>query len=51
MLFRSALTADETHGNGGPDAHEGSGYDLPEAPEWDEQTHGVTQPRVRGTVA
>lgn len=46
-----ALTADETHGNGGAAAQESSGYDLPEVPEWDEQMHGVTQPRVRGTVA
>ena len=44
------LTADRTHRHSGPGEGAGHGMDVPAVAEWDEQTHGVTQPRIRGTV-
>ena len=41
------LVGDRTHGHASHDDE----LDEPVVPEWDEQTHGVTQPRVRGAMA
>ena len=45
------LAADRTHSYGGAADDAGHGHDVPVIPEWDEQTHGVTQPRVKGALA
>ena len=42
------LTADRTQGHDRPGASVDTAPDVPVVPEWDEQTHGITQPRMRG---
>ena len=45
------LAADRTHSHERPGSSGGQDLDLLDVPEWDEQTHGITQPRIRGTRA